>query len=67
MTNDKLPEQVMIDGELREVIPCPDNKPDCEVLHTKPTHLAGAGTAASSDVWTKVFNEIEQQADGNKS
>lgn len=33
---------VVIDGERRRVIPCPDNKPDCEVLHTEPVTIEGA-------------------------
>lgn len=47
-------EHITINGEDRIVIPCPDNKPGCEVLHTAPAASPGGIGAAvkqSTETW----------------
>lgn len=43
------PQYVTIDGERRQVIPCPDGREDCEVLHTAAAPLAARQDEAVKD------------------
>lgn len=46
------PQYVTIDGERRMVVPCPDGREDCEVLHTVPAPSAATPDEAQTGGFT---------------